>query len=398
MDNQVTIIGSRNVADEYFDASEDARFSDLEVVGIGPVVAEVSRMFDRYWNHETALPVPAFAEMPDDPAAELERVRHEFATARESALETKYAAAVRGKVLDAMDFNPSKFSWAAYKLAYDSPDKGVESRAEEGGVDTPGTRRRAGIRPARIGRRHPVFRAARIRDREVLCFAGARCAGDDHHQFARVARRLAGARRDKYGNGRFRYQPLFAPELIEKWASSWSGLNFVQPQDRTVLTVSDSAETGTLVLPFASAYPLLAGRIRVTGQVEGGGEILVEFSEEVADGGKERTWLAVGKSEGDGRFALDLPTRGFFRNGHDRPVYAYSLRFSLRRPVWLDRIVVESDFQHAPHALPELKPGLNRVDYWDDTAGARHVEIAFQFDENEPSDSTPARDADAIAD
>ena len=32
-------------------------------------------MFDTYWNHELAAPVEAFAKMPDDPAAELERLR-----------------------------------------------------------------------------------------------------------------------------------------------------------------------------------------------------------------------------------------------------------------------------------------------------------------------------------
>jgi putative cardiolipin synthase len=75
VDNQITLIGGRNIADEYFGAREDARFSDLDVVGIGPVVQQVSEMFDAYWNHETAFPLPAFAKMPEDPAAELERVR-----------------------------------------------------------------------------------------------------------------------------------------------------------------------------------------------------------------------------------------------------------------------------------------------------------------------------------
>jgi putative cardiolipin synthase len=132
VDNQVAIIGGRNIADEYFDAREDARFSDLDVLGIGSVVADVSEMFDTYWNHETALPVPAFAEMPEDPAAELERVRHEFAAARKAILDTQYAAAVRQEVRDFNEIDTSEFSWAPYTLVYDSPDKAVKSRADEG--------------------------------------------------------------------------------------------------------------------------------------------------------------------------------------------------------------------------------------------------------------------------
>ena len=49
-DNLVTIVGGRNIGNEYFDASEDTAFSDLDVLAIGPLVADVSSMFDLYWN------------------------------------------------------------------------------------------------------------------------------------------------------------------------------------------------------------------------------------------------------------------------------------------------------------------------------------------------------------
>jgi putative cardiolipin synthase len=49
-DNQVTIIGGRNVGDEYFGAGQENLFVDLDVMAIGPVVKDVSREFDRYWN------------------------------------------------------------------------------------------------------------------------------------------------------------------------------------------------------------------------------------------------------------------------------------------------------------------------------------------------------------
>ena len=37
-DGQVTIIGGRNVGDEYFDAGQHLAFVDLDVLAIGPVV------------------------------------------------------------------------------------------------------------------------------------------------------------------------------------------------------------------------------------------------------------------------------------------------------------------------------------------------------------------------
>jgi putative cardiolipin synthase len=129
VDNQITLIGGRNIADEYFGAREDAKFGDLDVLGIGPVVQDVSATFDDYWNHERAAPVEAFAKMPDDPAAELERLRTELEEARQQIAKTKYAAAVEGRVNEYVDTDASEFIWAPYTLAVDSPDKNIKSKA-----------------------------------------------------------------------------------------------------------------------------------------------------------------------------------------------------------------------------------------------------------------------------
>jgi len=131
VDNQVTLIGGRNIADEYFGARVDAKFGDLDVLAIGPVVQDVSAMFDEYWNHERAAPVAAFAKMPDDPAAELERVRAGLEKAREEIKDSIYAEAVRDQILEYIDTDTSPFVWAPYTLAVDSPDKSFKSKAAE---------------------------------------------------------------------------------------------------------------------------------------------------------------------------------------------------------------------------------------------------------------------------
>ena len=56
-DNQATIIGGRNVGDEYFGATQGVLFVDLDVMAIGPVVNEVSTDFDRYWASDSPYPV-----------------------------------------------------------------------------------------------------------------------------------------------------------------------------------------------------------------------------------------------------------------------------------------------------------------------------------------------------
>jgi putative cardiolipin synthase len=58
-DNQVTLVGGRNVGDAYFAAGADLLFVDLDVLAIGSVVPEVSRDFDRYWASASAYPLAA---------------------------------------------------------------------------------------------------------------------------------------------------------------------------------------------------------------------------------------------------------------------------------------------------------------------------------------------------
>jgi len=61
-DNQATIVGGRNVGDEYFGVAGDMLFVDLDVLAVGPVVREVSQDFDRYWNSASAYPVTALVD------------------------------------------------------------------------------------------------------------------------------------------------------------------------------------------------------------------------------------------------------------------------------------------------------------------------------------------------
>ena len=131
VDNQITIIGGLKIADEYFGAREDAKFGDLDVVGIGSVVQDVSNMFDTYWNHETALPAPAFVKELEDPDAALQELRDNLATALDDVRGSRYAEAVRTRYLEYLDTDERLYEWAPYELVVDSPDKGVKAKAKD---------------------------------------------------------------------------------------------------------------------------------------------------------------------------------------------------------------------------------------------------------------------------
>ena len=117
VDNQITIIGGRNIGDEYFGASEDVKFGDLDVAAVGPVVRDVSTMFDSYRNHKAAIPMPAISNMPDDPDAALRKLREKVVRSITEVSDNKYAKAIRSSILDRLQGNSDAYTWARRRRA-----------------------------------------------------------------------------------------------------------------------------------------------------------------------------------------------------------------------------------------------------------------------------------------
>ncbi|SMG15549.1 phospholipase D family protein [Paraburkholderia susongensis] len=76
-DNQLAIVGGRNLGDEYFSASETLQFRDLDVLAAGPIVADVSASFDDYWNSGLAYPLRVLNKQKFD-QKELDQTRDDL--------------------------------------------------------------------------------------------------------------------------------------------------------------------------------------------------------------------------------------------------------------------------------------------------------------------------------
>ena len=59
VDNSVAIVGGRNIGDEYFGASNEANFYDMDIIVLGPITRKVSAIFDDYWNCVLSMPINA---------------------------------------------------------------------------------------------------------------------------------------------------------------------------------------------------------------------------------------------------------------------------------------------------------------------------------------------------
>ena len=130
VDNQMTLIGGRNIGDEYFGAGKDAKFGDVDVAGVGPVVGEVSEMFDQYWNNRSAVPSSVFTKPLKDPAEELRLLRGRIKEAYQRAEKSNYASVLNSSIMDFVETDTSVLDWAPYQLAYDSPDKAQRRKAK----------------------------------------------------------------------------------------------------------------------------------------------------------------------------------------------------------------------------------------------------------------------------
>jgi len=122
VDNQATILGGRNIGDEYFDADPDLAFSDLDALTIGAAVADVSSEFDEYWDSEYAYPVSTLLSPGTD--ADLEQLRGGGeAFLKEQATSDYIEALDHSDLAQALREHSVAFRWSEARIIHDSSSK-----------------------------------------------------------------------------------------------------------------------------------------------------------------------------------------------------------------------------------------------------------------------------------
>ena len=145
-DNAMGIAGGRNLGDAYFGHDTSGNFVDLDVLAAGPIVKDLSRSFDSYWNNERAYPVQSLITRKEldalraSAAASVQEVEDTSAEsssppqAAPSPMATASAPtqdaldaleAQRSRVWDRkpLDLNTARFVWAPAVVLVDKPAK-----------------------------------------------------------------------------------------------------------------------------------------------------------------------------------------------------------------------------------------------------------------------------------
>lgn len=128
-DNQASVVGGRNIADEYFELKDAYVFADFDVLAVGPVVNEISDSFNEFWNHSHAIPIDYVASSKQNES--LENVRAEVAEELDDVYDTIYARALNSQLLQDIFAGREQLFPAQARVLSDRPDKLINEISEE---------------------------------------------------------------------------------------------------------------------------------------------------------------------------------------------------------------------------------------------------------------------------
>jgi putative cardiolipin synthase len=143
-DNVLGVTGGRNLGDAYFGNATTGNFVDVDVLAAGPIVQDLSRSFDSYWNNERAYPVQSLVTRE-----ELQAMRERAKKADQELVaqatrdhdekpsdDAPPTAEQRARAWDekALDLRTATFVWAPAVMLADKPGKIAADSAS--GADT----------------------------------------------------------------------------------------------------------------------------------------------------------------------------------------------------------------------------------------------------------------------
>ena len=121
IDNKMSIVGGRNIADEYFELRHDAEFLDFDVLVAGDAATEVNETFDEFWNDDRSFPITVFGDDIDktEHAAWRSGLNEEF----ERAGQSIYMHAVNSTLVQELFEGKRLLYPAGHRVVVDSPQK-----------------------------------------------------------------------------------------------------------------------------------------------------------------------------------------------------------------------------------------------------------------------------------
>ena len=154
VDNLATVVGGRNVGDEYFGTGPNPLYIDLDVLAVGDVVSDVSKDFDRYWNSATVYPAGMILGPPPESSDPLGQAVRRVLQA--SQIETYQEAIRQSTIVQSLANQVLDFEWVDVRLVSDDPEK-AQGRASRDQLLMPRLRAAIGRPQSRLDLVSPYF-------------------------------------------------------------------------------------------------------------------------------------------------------------------------------------------------------------------------------------------------
>jgi len=129
VDNQVAVVGGRNIANEYFQLETSGEFVDFDMLTMGPIVKEVSNEFDTYWNHKLAVPFEALFKVKNP--EKMAKARANLAANMADAGDSIYADAINTPLMKQFFDQTLPPYIAEARLLTDNPQKLLEDVSDD---------------------------------------------------------------------------------------------------------------------------------------------------------------------------------------------------------------------------------------------------------------------------
>ena len=129
-DNQIALIGGRNMSNQYYNVSDSYQFSDVDVMLVGSASDEIVHSFDEYWNDDYAFPVKQIVN-PRHYALRFESLKQQLEQHSQNISVQNYLdLATRSHAFENWLNSSIQFDWVKAEIVSDSPSK-IRSKAKK---------------------------------------------------------------------------------------------------------------------------------------------------------------------------------------------------------------------------------------------------------------------------
>ncbi|NNH27916.1 phospholipase D family protein [Acinetobacter terrestris] len=129
-DNQIALIGGRNMSNQYYNVSDSYQFSDVDVMLVGSASDEIIHSFDEYWNDDYAFPVQKIVN-PRHYSLRFDSLKQQLEQHSQTTTVQNYLdLANRSHAFEKWLHSSIQFDWVKAEIVNDSPSK-IRAKAKK---------------------------------------------------------------------------------------------------------------------------------------------------------------------------------------------------------------------------------------------------------------------------